>query len=87
MRQQVTQLQAANKAATRRRLHKRKQIQKEGTLTIKEGACLTALKEFRAYSNRKKGKKRARNNKGKPTQQRCRKCGNAGHNARTCKDR
>jgi hypothetical protein len=48
-------------------LHKRKQIQKEGTLTIKEGACLTALKEFRARNNRKKGKKRAHNNKSEPT--------------------
>jgi hypothetical protein len=50
-----------------RRLHKRKQIQKKSTLIIKKRACLTALKEFKAYNNRKKGKKRVRNNKSKPT--------------------
>jgi hypothetical protein len=50
-----------------RRLYKRKQIQKESTLIIKKGAYLIALKEFRAYNNRKKSKKRVRNNKGKPT--------------------
>ena len=62
LRNQVTKLQAANEAATRRKLYKRKRIQKEGTLTIKEGARLTALKEFGAQNNGKKGKKKARTN-------------------------
>ena len=30
-------LKVANKAATRRKSHKRKRVQKEGTLTISEG--------------------------------------------------
>jgi hypothetical protein len=60
MRNQVAELQAANKAATRRRLHKRKQIQQEGTLVFANRVRLTTLKEFNACSDRKKVKKRAR---------------------------
>jgi hypothetical protein len=37
-------------------------VQKEGTLTVKEGARLIALKEFKAWGNGKKGKKKARVN-------------------------
>ena len=74
LRTQVAELQAANEAATRRRSHKRKPIQKEGTLTIEEGARLTALKAFGAHSDGKKSKKRARTNEGKQTQRRCRRC-------------
>jgi L-lactate utilization protein LutC len=62
---EIAKLQAANKAALRRKLHKRKQIQKEGTLVVEEGQQLAALKEFRARSNRKKQKKRVRTKGGK----------------------
>jgi hypothetical protein len=78
------ELEAANKAATRRKSHKRKRVQKEGTLTISEGLRLTTLKEFGARSNRKKVKKRARVEVGEPSQRRCGRCGEAGHNSRTC---
>jgi hypothetical protein len=47
---------------------------------------LTALKEFRARSDGKKRKKRVRAKGGKPSQRRCRTCGEGGHNARTCKN-
>jgi hypothetical protein len=79
------ELQAANEAMSRRKSHKRKRIEKEGTLTVKEGIRLTTLKEFRARSNRKKAKKRARTNKGGQPLRRCRRCSEAGHNTRTCK--
>ena len=79
------ELQAANEAALRRKSHKRKRVQQEGTLTIKEGIQLTALKEFRARSDRKKAKKKARADKSGQPSRRCRRCGEAGHNARTCK--
>jgi hypothetical protein len=84
---QVVELQAANEAATRRKAHKRKRIQKDGVLTIKEGARLAALKEFGARGDRKKGKKKARVDEGKQTQRHCRRCGDAGHNSRTCKNK
>ena len=60
VRNQVAELQAANEAATRRKSHKRKRVQRDGTLTVSEGVQLTTLKEFRACSNRKKAKKKVR---------------------------
>jgi hypothetical protein len=66
-------------------LNKRKRIQKEGTLTVEEGVRLTTLKEFAARSDGKKVKKRARVEVGEPSQRRCGRCGEAGHNSRTCK--
>jgi hypothetical protein len=78
-------LKAANEAATRRRLYKRKRVQREGALIVKEGERLAALKESRARSNREKVKKRVRAKVGEPSQRHCRRCSEAGHNTRTCK--
>jgi hypothetical protein len=66
------ELQATNKAATRRKSHKRKRVQAEGTLVVKDGARLTTLKEFGARSNRKKLKTQIRAKADKPFQRRCR---------------
>jgi hypothetical protein len=63
----IAELQAANKAATRRKSYKRKRVQVEETLIVKNRARLTALKEFRARSNRKKAKKQVRAKGGEPT--------------------
>jgi hypothetical protein len=57
MRNQVAELQAANEAATRRKSHKRKRIQREGTLTVSKGVRLTTLKEFNARSDGKRASK------------------------------
>jgi hypothetical protein len=62
---EIAELRAANKAATRRKSHKRKRVQAEGSLIVKDRARLTALKEFRARSNRKKLKTRVRAKVGK----------------------
>jgi hypothetical protein len=85
MQKRNLELQAANEAATRRKSHKRKRIQKEGVLTVEEGLRLTTLKEFAARSNGKKAAKRVRADEGSQTQRRCGRCGETGHNARTCK--
>jgi hypothetical protein len=79
------ELQAANKASRKRRLYKKRRVQQQGTLTIEEGVRLTTLKEFKAHSDRKKAKKRVRVKASEPSQRRCGRCGEAGHNARTCK--
>jgi hypothetical protein len=84
--QEIAELRAANEAATRRRSHKRKRIQVEGTITVEEGKRLTALKEFRARGDGKKSKKRVRAEVGEPSQRRCGRCNQTGHNARTCKN-
>jgi hypothetical protein len=60
MSNQVKELQAANEAASRCKARKRKHIQAEGTLIVKEGVRLTTLKKFAAHSDRKKAKKSAR---------------------------
>ena len=84
---EIAKLRAANKAASRRKSHKRKRIQEEGTLVVEEGQRLAALKEVGARSDGKKQKKRVRAKGGEPSQQRCRQCSEGGHNARTCKNR
>jgi hypothetical protein len=81
VRNQVTELQAANEAATRRRSHKKRRIQREGTLTVSEGVRLTTLKEFNARSDGKKASKKARVEPGTQSSRRCGTCGEAGHNA------
>jgi hypothetical protein len=60
MRQRLSELQEANEAATRRKSHKIKRLQKQGTLTVEEGVRITTLNEFETRSDRKKAKKRAR---------------------------
>jgi hypothetical protein len=83
--QEIAELQAANKAATRRKSHKRKQIQAEGTLIVKDSQRLIALKEFGARSNRKKAKKQVRARGSKLSQRRCGQCNKTRHNAQTYK--
>ena len=84
--ERIKELEAAAEAATRHKSHKRRRIQKEGTLTVEEGQRLTALKEFGANSDGKKRRKRVRAEGGELSQRRCRTCGEGGHNARTCKN-
>jgi hypothetical protein len=83
--QEIAELRAANEAATRRKSHKRKRVKAEGTLIVEEDLRLTTLKEFGARSDRKKAKKQVRAKGGEPTQRRCGRCNQTGHNARTCK--
>jgi hypothetical protein len=86
VRNQVADLQAANEAATRRKSHKRKRIQQEGTLTVSKGVCLTTLKEFNAHSDGKRVSKKAGGKTGTQSLRRCSMCGKVGHNARTYKN-
>jgi hypothetical protein len=81
---EIAELRAANEAATRRKSHKRKRVQAEGSLTVEDGARLAALKDFGARSDGKKPKKRVRAEVGEPSQRRCTRCKETGHNARTC---
>ena len=85
--QEIAELRAANEAASRRKSHKRKRIQNEGTLVVEEGQRLAALREFGARSDGKKQKKRVRAEGGELPQRRCRQCGEGGHNAQTCKNK
>jgi hypothetical protein len=82
---EIAELKVANEAATRRKSHKRKRLQAEGSLIVEDRARLTALKEFRARSDRKKLKTRVHAEAGELSQRQCRRCNQTGHNVRTCK--
>ncbi len=82
----IRELEAAAEATTQRKSHKRKRIQEGGSLLVEEGQRLAALAEFGARCDGKKGKKRVRAEGGELSQRRCRRCGEGGHNARTCKN-
>jgi hypothetical protein len=82
---EIAKLKVANKATTRQKLYKRKQIQVESTLIIKDRARLAALKDFSARSNRKKLKRQVDAEVGKLSQQQYTVCKKTRHNARTCK--
>ena len=54
---------------------------------IKEGARLTALKEFSAQNDGKKGKEKACADGSDLPQRRCGQCSETGYNSRTCKSK
>jgi hypothetical protein len=82
---QLDELQEANEAAMKRKSHKRKRVQNEGTLRVEDSVRLTALKESGAHGDAKKVKKRVCIEVGEPWQRRCGCCGKTGYKARTCK--
>ena len=53
-------------------------------MIVEDGQRRTALQEFGARSDGKKAKRRVRAEEGEPSQRRCGRCNNTGHNARTC---
>ena len=85
MRDQITSLERANKAAIRRRQRKRKQIQKQGVLTKGAGEDLLAQREADqqiAHEERQRGE---RSGVSRQALARCSRCRETGHNSRTCK--
>ncbi|KAF2809131.1 uncharacterized protein BDZ99DRAFT_389580, partial [Mytilinidion resinicola] len=70
---------------TKRKGRKRKQIQTSGIIEYSIAALYIAAKVSRAFNLRKKVGSRDSANRALPAQRRCRNCGEAGHNTRTCK--
>jgi len=81
---EIAKLRAANKAATRRKSHKRKRVKAEGSMIVEDGQRRTALQEFGARSDGRRAKRLARAKGGEPFQRRCGRYNNTGHNAQTC---
>lgn len=82
---EIAQLRATIETQTKRRTRKRKYIQTQGILTIEAGLQLAIEKgadeqETGGESLRGGGAAGAA-----PQQKRCGRCGEAGHNSRTCK--
>ncbi|KAF2807542.1 uncharacterized protein BDZ99DRAFT_392654, partial [Mytilinidion resinicola] len=70
---------------TKRKGYKRKRIQTGGTMEYGTAALYVAAKVSGASNPRKKVGSRDGANRALPAQRRCGNCGEAGHNARTCK--
>ena len=81
----VLQLKASNKAASERKLRKRKQIQKGRDLLKEEAEDLIAQCDVRAQIKGESREGRARTGAGKRGKSHCKRCRETGHNSRTCK--
>ncbi|KAF2621826.1 hypothetical protein BU25DRAFT_353639 [Macroventuria anomochaeta] len=80
MRDWITSLERANDAASKRKQHKKRRIQKQGVLTKRAGEDIIAQREADqqiACEERQGGDRQAL--------ARCTKCREPGHNPRTCK--
>jgi hypothetical protein len=81
----VLQLEASNKAASERKSRKRKRIQRGGNLSKEEAEDLIAQCDVKAQIEGESREGRARTGAGKRGKGHCRRCGETGHNLRTCK--
>ena len=79
MREEMARLREAAEAATKRKSRKRKYVRTEDTLTVGEVTDLIAPDEV---GGEQEGEKAAKRVQGK---RHCRRCGETGHNTRTCK--
>jgi hypothetical protein len=79
MREEIARLWDATKAATKRKSRKRRYVRTEETLIVGEVANLIAAKERGSRNDSKKPAKRVR------AERYCGRCGEIGHNSRTCK--
>jgi hypothetical protein len=80
----VLQLEASNKAASERKSRKRKRIQEGGDLSKEEAEDLMAQCDVGAQIEGESREGRARTGAGKRGKRHCKRCGETGHNSRTC---
>jgi hypothetical protein len=80
----VLQLEASNKAASERKSRKRKWIQQGGDLSKEQAEDLIAQWDVGAQVEEETRKSRARTGVGKRSKRHCKRCGETGHNSRTC---
>ena len=85
MRDQITSLEKANEAATKRRQRKKKRIQRKGILTKGEGEDIIAQKEADQQIEREQRQGGERSGLSRQALARCKRCRETGHNSRTCK--
>jgi len=80
----VKTLEKANEALSKRRRAKRTRIQEGGTCTGDAVVVLNAAKKAKQLKQQKRLKREGNEEAGLLVPQCCRKCGQAGHNVRTC---
>ena len=81
MRSEINELRRTNKALTKRKSQKRKYIQLGGSLTSDEALQLIPQEVASAHKGSEESSDSIRP---PPGQRRCKQCGKAGHNVRTC---
>ena len=80
----VLQLEASNKAASERKSRKRKRIHKGGDLSKEQAEDLIAQCDVGAQVEGESREGRARTGAGNQRKRHCKRCGETGHNSRTC---
>lgn len=81
----MLQLEASNKAASKRKSRKRKRIQEGDDLSKEEAEDLIAQRDVGAQVEGESREGRVRTGTGKRAKGHCRLCRETGHNLRTCK--
>lgn len=81
----IKELEEQLEMITQRKGRKRKRIQTGGTIEYGEALTQVAATASAGSQRAKKSRGRGSQETGQPAQRRCRNCGKAGHNARTCK--
>jgi hypothetical protein len=80
----VLQLEASNRAASERKSRKRKRIQKGGDLSKEQAEDLTTQIDVGAQIDGETREGRVRPGEGMQRKRHCKRCGETGHNSRTC---
>ena len=83
---QIAKLQAANKAASERKARKRKRIQHGGALSQQEAEEIIERRDAEALVEAERCEERVQAGGSSKGIRRCKICGEAGHNKRTCKN-
>jgi hypothetical protein len=82
---EIVRLRAANKAASERKTRTKKRIQHGGTLSQQEAEEIIERRDADALVEAERHEERVRTGGGGQGSRRCGRCGEAGHNKRTCK--
>ncbi|KAF1922991.1 uncharacterized protein M421DRAFT_333457 [Didymella exigua CBS 183.55] len=85
IRDQITSLERANKAASARKQRKKKRIQQSGVLTKGAGEDLLAQREADQQIAREQRQGGDQSGLSRQALAPCRRCRETGHNSRTCK--
>ena len=81
----ITNLEEANQAASERKKRKKKRIQKGGTLSQAETEDIVRQRVVETQLETERRQERVRTSASRGGTRRCKRCGEAGHNKRTCK--
>jgi len=85
LREEVTALQKANEALSKRRSRKQRRIQKHGSLTVAEGAEIVSQRQATEQLQQERRQEALQSGTSLRGAARCSRCKEPGHNSRTCK--